>query len=114
MKVLQIVETARRAGSAQTDEPVVWITHARRGAGMNLNVLLQGDAVHYATRSQTDPPEVAREIEQLVAAGVVIYFVADDAAERGIAPPRLIAGVRAIARAAVPALFAQHDQLWMW
>ncbi len=126
MKALQIVESAHRCTIEEQDDPVVWITHAMRGAGAELGLLLRGNAVGYALegqdaaglafggRAQTQPPRIDREVARLVDRGVPVHVIEEDARERGLDPARLLAGVQPIPRADLPALFARYDQVWHW
>src|SRR3546814_12535583 len=78
MKVLQIIETAYRATLEEQDDTVVWITHAMKGAGGDLDVLLRGNAVNYGLHGQdaaglafgewrqTQPPRLADDLAGLV------------------------------------------------
>ncbi len=126
MKALNIIETAYRATLEEQDDPVVWITHAMKGAGADLNVLLRGNAVNYAVKAQsvaplsfgaktqTQAPHLADDISGLVGKGVDVYIVKEDLAERGLEDEELIGGLNAIARAEVPGLLENYDQVWHW
>jgi|TARA_B100000315_G_scaffold137265_1_gene126441 intracellular sulfur oxidation DsrE/DsrF family protein len=126
MKVLQVIESAYRATQEEQDDTIVWISHAMKGAGADLNVLLRGNAVNYAVDGQdasglafsawkqTQPPNMARDVAGLVDKGVEIYITEEDLAERGLGGAGLVAGVKPVPRAGVPALFAAHDQVWHW
>lgn len=125
-KVLQVIATAYRCNVEEQDDPIVWITHAMKGAGADLAVLLRGNAVNYAVkaqdasglsfgeRAQTQPPRIAEDLAKLSGKGVDVFFVEDDAALRGIEPSELIEGARAVSRAALPKLLAGYDQIWHW
>ena len=126
MKALNIIETAYRATLEEQDDPVVWITHAMKGAGADLNVLLRGNAVNYAVKAQsvaplsfgaktqTQSPHLADDIAGLPGKGVDVYIVKEDLAERGLADGELIGGLNAISRAEIPGLLENYDQVWHW
>src|SRR3546814_14322 len=126
MKVLQIIETAYRATIEEQDDTVVWITHAMKGAGGDLDVLLRGNAVNYGLRGQdaaglafgewrqTQPPRLADDIAGLIAKGVDVYYVQDDAVARGISESALVENLKPIARSGLAGLFGTYDQVWHW
>jgi intracellular sulfur oxidation DsrE/DsrF family protein len=126
MKVLQVIDTAYRCTIEEQDDPVVWITHAMKGAGGDFGLLLRGNAVNYAVsgqdasglslggRQQTQPPQLHEDLRKLTQKGVQVYLVQEDAAERGIETSELIEGVEAVQRAGVAKLFDQYDQIWHW
>jgi sulfur relay (sulfurtransferase) DsrF/TusC family protein len=126
MKVLQIIETAYRATIEEQDDTVVWITHAMKGAGGDLDVLLRGNAVNYALRGQdaaglafgewrqTQPPRLADDIAGLIGKGVDVYYVQDDAVARGISESALVEDLKPLARNGLAALFGTYDQVWHW
>lgn len=126
MKALQIIETAYRATLEEQDDTVVWITHAMKGAGGDLDVLLRGNAVNYALRGQdasglafgdwrqTQPPRLADDIAGLIGKGVEVYYVQDDAAARGISESAFIEGLKPVARSGIAELLGAYDQVWHW
>jgi hypothetical protein len=125
-KILQVVETAYRATLEEQDDTVVWIAHMLKGNGGEPTVLLRGNAVCYAVRrqdasglsfgarKQTQPPRLADDVAKLIAKGVAVHAVDEDAAERGLEPGDLIPGLTSVARADVAKLFARFDQVWHW
>ena len=125
-KVLQVIESAYRCTVEEQDDPVVWITHAMKGAGADLAVLLRGNAVNYAVkgqdasglsfggRKQTQAAKIDREVAKLVEKGVEVALVADDAAERGLERTAFIDGVRTVSRGELPKLFAGYDRIFRW
>jgi sulfur relay (sulfurtransferase) DsrF/TusC family protein len=125
-RVLQVVESAFRATIEEQDDTVVWLTHAMRGAGGELAVLLRGNAVNTAVRGQdpsglrigdrvlTHRTDLADDLAKLVAKGVPVSVVREDLAERGLAPADLVPGLELVSRAGVPDLFEKYDHVWHW
>lgn len=127
MNVLNIVDTAYRATLEEQDDTVVWITAAMRtAANAPIDLLLRGNAVNYAVKAQdasglsfgdqrqTQPPQLAKDLEKLKEKGARIFVVRDALRERGIAEGELIAGLDFIARDELAKLFAEYDQVWHW
>ncbi len=126
MKVLQVIEAAYRATLEEQDDTIVWLTHAMKGAGADLDVLLCGNAVNYAVRGQdasglsfgdwrqTQPPDIAGDIAGLVGKGIEVFVVEDDVAARGLGNAELVDGVNRLARGGIPALLDNYDQIWHW
>ena len=125
MQTLQIVETAYRATLEEQDDPVLWLARAMRDAGAELAVLLCGNAVNYAVARQgvtlqigawvqERPPQLPGDILALVAKGVPVFVIAEDAADRGIAVASLVPQVGLIGRAQLPAFLAEFARVWRW
>ena len=126
MKALNIIETAYRATLEEQDDTIVWLAHAMKGAGGDLDVLLRGNAVNYGvkgqdasglafgTASQTQPPRIAQDIAGLIAKGVAVYVVAEDVADRGLAPASLVEGLELMPRARIAPLLGRYDRIWHW
>ncbi|MFQ5789526.1 MAG: hypothetical protein ACE5JI_03530 [Acidobacteriota bacterium] len=126
MKALQVIESAYRCTVEEQDDPAVWITHAMKGAGANLGVLLRGNAVNYAVKGQdasglafgeirqTQPPRIESDIAKLMERGIPVYVVEEDAADRGIGEPDFLSGVESVSRGKIPELFGSYDQVWHW
>jgi hypothetical protein len=88
-----------------------------KGAGADLGVLLRGNALNYAveaqsvtplgfgTRQQKYGPDIARDIAGLVAKGVPVHYVAEDAASRGIEAGELVEGLTPIPQGGRPGFF---------
>jgi intracellular sulfur oxidation DsrE/DsrF family protein len=126
MKVLGIIESAYRATIEEQDDTVVWFTHVLKGAGADVSVLLRGNAVNYAVRTQdasglrfgevrqTQAPRLAHDLDGLLGKGVRVFVLTEDVGERGIADDDLIDGLEHVPRAGVAPLFGQFDQIWHW
>lgn len=126
MKALNIIEAAYRATLEEQDDTIVWISHAMKGAGADLDVLLRGNAVNYAAKSQdasglafgdwkqSEPPRLADDISSLVAKGVAVYIVQEDVTDRGLSSGELIEGVEPVSRGDLPGLMEKYDQVWAW
>ena len=126
MKALQIIETGYRATLEEQDDTIVWLTHAMKGAGADLDVLLRGNAVNYASkaqevkplkfgaRTQKNAPAIANDVAGLIGKGIAVYIVEEDLAERGIPSGELIDGLQPVKRDAIPKLFDGYDHIWHW
>lgn len=126
MKALSIIETGYRATLEEQDDTIVWITHAMKGAGGDLDVLLRGNAVNYLVKGQdasglafgaeqqTQPPDLAGDVAKLTDKGVKVFVIAEDLADRGIASGELISGMETVDRSGVAALLDAYDQVWHW
>lgn len=126
MKVLQIIETGYRATIEEQDDPVVWITHAMKGAGADLDVLLLGNAVNYAVTAQdssglsfgdwkqTEPPRLAHDISSLTEKGASVFALKEDLCDRGLDSVALAEGVQDVSRSAIAEMMGQYDQVWHW
>jgi sulfur relay (sulfurtransferase) DsrF/TusC family protein len=126
MKALNVIETAYRATLEEQDDTIVWLSHAMKGAGADLDVLLRGNAVNYAVagqkvaplsfgaRRQKQAPRLADDIAGLVGKGVTVYVVEDDLKERGLAGAELVSGLTRLPGGEIAALFERYDQVWHW
>jgi sulfur relay (sulfurtransferase) DsrF/TusC family protein len=126
MRVLNIIETAYRATLEEQDDTIVWLTHAMRGAGADLTVLLCGNAVNYGVRAQdasglafgavrqTQPPRLAEDVSKLIEKGVDVYVAEEDVTERGLTRGDLIDGLQPISRSRLAELVDGFDQVWRW
>lgn len=124
--ILQIVDTAYRATLEEQDDPVLWLTASLRGNGVTVDVLLRGNAVNYLVRDQdahglefgerrqTQPPQLARDVQHLIEKGVAVYYLEDDLTRRGIRHGEIVDGPRAISERALPELLAAYHQVWSW
>lgn len=125
-RILSIIATAYRATLEEQDDTVVWLSHAMKGAGASLDVLLRGNAVNYAVkgqdasglafgeRRQTQPPRIEEDLAKLIAKGVKVFLVEEDLGTRGVERGDLIAGVDPVKRAGLPQLLRAYDQVWHW
>ena len=126
MKVLQIIENAYRCTVEEQDDPALWLCHAIKGAGAGFAVVFQGNAVNYLVpdqdssglrfgdRSQTQPPDLAREVQRLLDEGVEVYCTQEDASERGIDRTMMLPGIQSLPRSAINLLWSEYDQIWHW
>lgn len=122
MRILHILETAFRGTVEEQDDTVVWTVHAMKNAGQPGTVLLRGNIVGHAARSQSvaplfgqsNPVDLAGDLEKLAAAGVPVFVVREDAADRGLAEADLIDAVEWIDRSRVAALCDDHEAVWHW
>ncbi len=126
MKVLNIVESAYRATLEEQDDTILWLSQSFQNAGVDISILLRGNAVnylvkeqkpfnlHFGTWKQTQPPELDRDLEKMIAKNISIYAIAEDIQDRALPPERLIKDVSAISRSQLPQLFEQFEYVWHW
>ena len=126
MKVLNIIETAYRATLEEQDDTIVWLSHALMGAGTELDILLQGNAVNYVviaqqvaglkigTCQQTQPPRIPDDIKGLLDKGCKVYVVSEDLDDRGIETAMMLDGVSVVNRSEVAGCFERYQQVWHW
>ncbi len=126
MKALNVIGTAYRGTLEEQDDTIVWLTHAMKGAGADLDVLLRGSAVNYASMTQEVPalsfgdrrqknsPHIAEDVSGLIGKGIAVYIIDEDIDERGLADGDLIEGLTHVKRADVPKLFDGYDHVWAW
>lgn len=126
MKALNIVASAYRATIEEQDDTIVWLSHAMKGAGASIDLLLRDNAVNYAVRGQdagglafghwkqTEPPRIAHDLGELIAKGATVYALANDLAERGLTKEDLIDGIEAIDLPALAQLLARYERVWHW
>ena len=126
MKVLQVIDSAYRCTIEEQDDPAVWITHAMKGAGADLDVLLCGNAVNYVTKGQDasglrfgeivqkNPPRLDNDIAKLIEKNINVMVYQEDAEERGITAAQMLPGIKRVSRIDAPSIFSRYDQVWHW
>ena len=126
MKVLHIISSGYRATLEEQDDTVVWFTHAIKGAGADVDVLLRGPAANYAVdgqeaapltfgaRTQRHAPDVYGQTAALAEKGVNIFLVEEDLRARGIASAPRLRSAQVVLKAQVAALVSRYDRVWHW
>jgi hypothetical protein len=126
MKALNIVASAYRATIEEQDDTILWLSHAMKGAGASIDLLLRDNAVNYAVRAQdasglqfghwkqTEPPRIAHDLASLIAKGATVYALVEDLTERGLVGADLVDGIEPIVMAALPAVLARYERVWHW
>ena len=126
MKTLNIISSAYRGTLEEQDDTIVWLTHAMRGAGAPIDVLLRGAAVNYAmvgqetgpltigARTQRHSPDIRGEVARLIANQAIVYVMKDDIEQRGLDPARALKGTHLISAPALADLLATYQNVWCW
>jgi hypothetical protein len=126
MKILHVVTSAYRAVLEEQDDTILWLSQAMANAGGEIDVLLRGAAVNYlllgqdasglaiGAWKQTCPPALIRDLDRLMASQRIVYAVADDIRERGLAGQPMVAGAVHIARDSVPKLMGDYQRVFFW
>lgn len=126
MKILNIVESAYRGTLEEQDDTILWLSQSFQNAGIDLSILLRGNAVnylvkgqkpfnlHFGTWKQTQPPELDRDLERMIEKNISVYAIAEDIRDRALPQERLIDGVSSIEKSQVAQLFEQFEYVWHW
>ena len=126
MRVLQIIESAYRGTLEEQDDTIVWLTHCLRSAGAEVSVLLKDNAVNYVlvgedasglkfgSWQQTNPPNIAAQIAELLEKQVPVHVVHEDLERRGLLGARRLDGVRLVSKLTIPQLTEEHDRVLHW
>lgn len=126
METLQVISGAYRATYEEQDDTILWLTQALVAAGARMAVLLRCNAVNYAVRAQqapalaigtwqqAHPPAIAADLARIVASGVPVHVVREDAEARGLRAGDLAEGVHLVRQGEVADLVARHGRVWMW
>ncbi len=125
-RVLNVIETAYRATVEEQDDTILWLAHMLKNAGMDETVLLRSNAVNYAVRGQdatglriggeaiAHAPRIDEDVSALLHAGVPVYYVNEDAEERGIPFEHVIEGAKPVPRRELPVMFDGFDLVLHW
>lgn len=126
MKALNIISLGYRATLEEQDDTIVWLTHAMRGAGADIDILLRGSAVNYVVkgqavsplaiggREQKHAPDVYAQIETLSEKGARIYVMANDLKQRGLKQAPRLDATRIVSEDDLPELLGGYDAVWHW
>jgi hypothetical protein len=126
MRVLNVVSSAYRATLEEQDDTVIWLTHALKGAGAEIDVLLRGPAVNYVVegqeagplsfgaRTQRHAPDVFGQVASLAEKGVRVFVLKEDLERRGLMRAKRQGGSILTRQAELSQLFADYDRVWHW
>ncbi len=125
-KILSIVETAYRGTLEEQDDTILWLSHAVKNAGADISVLLRGNAVNYAIKGQDasgltfgdvkqqNGPKIDRDVEAMIAKGIQVYLVQEDARDRGLLDAEFVQGIERVSKRDLPRMLDRFDQIWHW
>lgn len=125
-KILQIVESAYRGTIEEQDDTIIWLTHFLKNAGGSVDLLLKGNAISYLLtkqdasglvfgyKIQTQPAKIFTDLIKIIEKGVIVFYVYEDAIERGFEIDQMIFGTQMISRNDFPILFEKYDHILHW
>jgi hypothetical protein len=125
-RVLSVIDSAYRACQEEQDDAGLWFSAAVKNAGVNMTILLTGNAVNYAVEGSSETPFTvaggriehpfvpAHDLERMSRTGVEIFLLREDAEERGLDVDSLLGVVTVIPRSRLAGLFGQYDSIWHW
>lgn len=126
MKVLSIVEAAYRGTLEEQDDTILWLNQSFQNAGVDISILLRGNAVNYLVKGQkpfnlhfgnwqqTQPPELDRDLQMMIGKNIPVYAITEDIQSRALPQDQLIEGVSLIAKSQVAQLFEEFEYVWHW
>ncbi len=121
--VLTILSTGHRATVEEQDDTAVWFA-AMCAGDLEIDLLLTGSAVLYgvgsdapprlelAGRPAACPPHMSAEVARLIARGVDVAYVEEDASEYGLDSASFGAGLEPVPRREIAVLVDAHDLTW--
>ena len=122
-KILGIVESGYRGTLESQEDAVLRLCGELARAGAEFALLFRGNAVNYLNKRQQppplkfgdgapeSPPRVLDEVAALGRANVALYYVDEDAGERGMVKPDLAPLARAVSRSNLTRFVAGFDRL---
>ncbi len=125
-KTLNIVTSAYRCNNEEQDDPILWISHALKNSGADVDVLLRGNAVNYAVKAQDasglsfggetqgHPCDIVHDLTALQGTGTKVFAVGEDLRERGLEGAVLVDGITQVDRSGVAELFDAYERIWSW
>ena len=126
MKVLSIVETGYRATVEEQDDTILWLNGMFGKAGLDVTLLLRANAVNYTVNGQDasglsfggvamkEAPHLDKDVADLASGGVDVYYVSEDAADRGINSGDMVDGGQAMAAENLAEFVGGFAQIWHW
>ncbi len=125
-KILSVVESAYRAITEEQDDTIIWINSAMKKAGGDITILLKGNAVCYSLAHQkaealsfgnwhqSNPADISEDMRRLMAQGTKVFYVQEDALDRGLQEKDILPGFNAISRFDLGRIYAEFDTVWHW
>ena len=126
MKILSVVDTAYRATLEEQDDTSIWFNHACKNNGAPIDILLTGNAVNYGIKDQDPKPllfggagvhypnKFHEDLENFAATGARVFYIGEDADQRGIDGDNLTGCLEKISRSDLADLVDTYDQIWHW
>ncbi len=123
--ILSVIDTAYRATLEEQDDTSLWFTHACKNSGADVHILLTGNAVNYAVKTQnpkplhfgtssvSSPHKFHEDLESFKKTGSKVFFIKEDLVERGIGIDSLI-GIEGIKRSNLASFIDGYDHIWHW
>lgn len=125
-KVLSVIDSAYRASLEEQDDAGVWFSSAVAKAGTDITLLLTGNAVSYVAKGHNEkaleigggkiahPMDPNKHLTVAKEIGCALFFIKEDAQERGIEPSAIMDGVEGISRNNLVEFVEKFDDIWHW
>jgi hypothetical protein len=121
MRTLNILSSTDGAGLEERDDTVVWLTHALKSAGAQVDLLLRGTAANYVigrpafgSPKHAHAPDIFGQIAALIHKGVGVFVVSEELRRRGLSDAARLPGAKELAEISVAEFIGGYDRVWRW
>ena len=125
-KILSIINTAYRATLEEQDDAALWFNHACVLAGADIDILLTGNAVNYAIKTDdispltigkrevSHPSHFGKGLTEFQSCDQKVFYLEEDLLQRGISLNQLVKPFYGVKKKDLSNLVDSYDMVWRW